>query len=161
MTHISKIYSCVSTWHIICDLHGFWGGFFPFFFGKNHTWYVHRVFFFHSININEFSIFIYLFNTHRVLQFELVYLLYLLHLEISWCPLEDHYIDQRFLWILGEWFVEKGFLHLRTEKNWHEENINQIQLQCFFLGSKLKYCNILTINYSIWMNWRQMIKKES
>lgn len=112
-----------------------------------------QTFFFHSIDINEFSIFIYLFNTHRVLQFELVYLLYLLHLEISWCPLEDHYIDQRFLWILGEWFVEKGFLHLRTEKNWHEENINQIQLQCFFLGSKLKYRNILTINYSIWMNW--------
>lgn len=139
------------------------GFFFFFFFGKNHTWYVHRLFFFHSININEFSIFIYLFNTHRVLQFELVYLLYLLHLEISWCPLEDHYIDQRFLWILGEWFVEKGFLHLRTEKNWHviEMNINQIQLQCFFLGSKLKYCNILTINYSIWMNWIQMIKKES
>lgn len=115
-------------------------------------------FFFHLINIILFSIFIHLFNTHRVLQFELVYLLYLLHLEISWCPLEDHYIDQRFLWILGEWFVEKGFLHLRTEKNWHEENINQIfNYNCFFLGSKLKYRNILTINYSIWMNWRQMI----
>lgn len=138
MTHISKIYSCVSTWHIICDLHGFLGFFFFFFFGKNHTWYVHRLFFFHSININEFSIFIYLFNTHRVLQFELVYLLYLLHLEISWCPLEDHYIDQRFLWILGEWFVEKGFLHLRTEKKltWREYKSDSTTM--LFLGFKTK-----------------------
>lgn len=117
-------------------------------------------FFFHLINIYEFSIFICLFNTHRVLQFELVYPLYLLHLEKSWCPLEDHYIDQQFLSILGEWFVGKGFLHLKTEKNWHEENINQIFNYTIFIGfQKQKYHNILTINYSTWVNWRQLIKR--
>lgn len=34
MTHISKIYSCVSTWHIICDLHGFLGFFSSSFLAK-------------------------------------------------------------------------------------------------------------------------------
>lgn len=107
-----------------------------------------------------FNIYISLFNTHRVLQFELVYPLYLLHLEISWCPLEDHYIDQRFLSILGEWFVGKGFLHLRTEKKltWREYK-SDIQLHCFSWVSKQKYHNILTINYSTWINWRQLIKR--